>query len=77
MRRYPKRGTASLMKPQSGFTSHGIDETVKTRLAAAGSRPSSSLTKNSLARRDRPSMPCTKYTKKIAAISGVTPTPAI
>ena len=45
--------------------------------AAAGSKPSSSLTKNSLARRERPRMPCTKYTSAMAATSGVTLTPAI
>ena len=76
-RRYPKRGTASLTKPQSGLTSQGKLETVKMSDAAAGSKPSSSLTKNSLARRERPRMPCTKYTSAMAATSGVTLTPAI
>lgn len=72
---YPNKGIVSEINPQSGFTSHGSDDTDVTTAASEGDKCNSSFKKNDFASAARPTTPWTKYTNAMADVSGVIGTP--
>jgi len=74
-RLYPNKGIVSEINPQSGFTSHGSDDTDVTTAASEGDKCNSSFKKKDFASAARPTTPWTKYTNAMADVSGVIGTP--